>query len=185
MADNKDDKAAAGAAKPEAPAGPKMILGMTIPVLALVAVNLLMMLAGLGYIIFVSLLYTPNPITDEVATQEISKNAAKKAGADGNIHIEPLSALTINLKVISGGKNHFATVTAAVECSNEECIQQVKAYKTKIEDLVQDKISTKSFTELNALETRFRLRHEILEEANTYITEGTITNIYFDEFVIQ
>lgn len=184
MADKEEKTEAA------APAGPKMIMGMTIPVLAFALINLLTMLGGLGYIVFASLLYHPKPILDEQVVAEIAKKAEKKAAADatagdGDIHVEAFSEMTVNLKGVTGGKDHFATIEPALECTNAACIEQVKEYKAKIEDLIQSKISTKSFTELGALETRFRLRHEIIQEINSFITAGAVTNLYFTSFVVQ
>ena len=185
MAEEKDKADAAA----EAPAGPKIIMGMTIPVLAFVALNVLTMLGGLGYIVFASLLYKPKPILEEQVVAEISKKVEKKSAADGtgdgDIHVEAFAEMTVNLKGVTGGKNHFATVEPALECSSAGCLAQVKQYKAKIEDLIQTKIASKSFTELGALETRFRLRHEIIQEINTFITDGAVTNLYFTSFVVQ
>jgi flagellar basal body-associated protein FliL len=185
MAEKEPEPAAA-----EAPAGPKMIMGMTIPVLAFVLLNVLTMIGGLGYITFTSLLYKPKPILEEQVVSEISKKADKKSSADAksgdsDLQIETFSEMTINLKGVTGGKNHFATIEPALECSNSACMSQVKDYKAKIEDLIQSKISAKSFTELGALETRFRLRHEIIQEINVFVTEGAVTNLYFTSFIVQ
>jgi flagellar FliL protein len=182
----KDEKTEAADA---APAGPKMIMGMTIPVLALAVVNLLTMLGGLGYIVFAMILYKPKPILEAQVVAELSKKADKKAAkdaADGDgVYVESFPEMTVNLKGVTGGKNHFATVEPALECSNAACQAQVKEYTAKVQDLIQSKLASKSFTELGALETRFRLRHEIIQEINTFITEGAVTNLYFTSFVVQ
>lgn len=183
MADEKKDEAAAAAAM-----GPKTIMGMTIPVLALIAANLIVMLGGVGYIVYVGMVYKPKPITEAQVVAEVTKKIEKKtanAETDGDIHVEAFSEMTVNLKTGAGGKNHYATIEPAIECSNAACVDQVREFKAKIEDLIQTKIASKSFTELNALETRFRLRHEIIQEMNTFITEGAVTNLYFTNFVVQ
>lgn len=188
MADDK--KEAEATAEAAAPSGPKLIMGMPLPIFGFLVLNALVMLGGFGYIFYVSMIYKPKPILEEQAVTEITKKVDKKSAASdasggAGVFIEQFQEMVVNLKVGVGSKSHFANIEPAIECSNAACIDQVKEYRARLEDLVQTKIASKSFTELNALETRFRLRHEFIQEANTFITAGAVTNLYFTSFLVQ
>ena len=195
MADEKKDAAAAApAATPaaggeaEAPAGPKLIMGLPLPLFAFTAVNLLAMIGGIGYIIWVSLIYQKPPITEEYASQDIQKTLEQKV-ADHEVNAQeilvPLSEMTILLKTARGGKSHYITVKAFLSCPSQDCADQAKALKAKADDAIQTAFSARSFTELSQLETKFRIKHEIITKVNSFLKDTAITDLYFEEFIVQ
>jgi flagellar protein FliL len=183
MADEK--VAAEGGA--EAPAGPKLIMGMPLPIFILIAVNSLVMIGGIGFVYYVKFVHKPPMVTEEKVVAEIKKKVEKTAAAEdpNAIFTENFAEMTINLRTTPGGANHYATVEVALECNSEVCLGQVKSNKTKIEDAIRMGVSGKSFTELNSLETKFRLKHELLKQINTYLKNTTVTNLYFTNFIVQ
>jgi flagellar FliL protein len=182
MADEKADEAK----KEEAPAGPKVILGMPMPQFLFVVVNTLVMLGGLGFIVWASLLYKKPAITDEQVVHEIEKKAEEpKLQVGDGFFAESYSEMTITLKGQQGGKNHYATVQVSLVCGSEECLSQVKANKAKIEDAIQTGISSRTYTELGSLEVKFRVKHEIMGKVNSFLKGTAIIDVLFTDFLIQ
>ncbi len=184
MADEKPAADASADKEKEAPAGPKMIMGMPLPQFAFVAGNLLVMLGGLGFIVWASLLYKKPAITETQVVQKITKEATKVQVGDG-FFAESYPEMTITLKSPQGGKNHYATVEVTLICGSESCFQQVKANKAKIEDAIQTGISSRSYTELGSLEVKFRVKHEILGKVNSFLKDAAIVDVLFTSFLVQ
>lgn len=173
----------------EAEAGPKLIMGMTVPVLALVALNFLVMSGGVGYIYYIRLVYKPPVITESVTKAEIKKTVEaeekKRLGADGEFRLISLPEMNINLRSRVGGRNHYATVTIGLKCNNDACMQQVKTLRVKLEDAIQTLIASRSYAELTMSEASYRLKHEITKTVNSIIEEGTVTDTFFSDYTIQ
>ncbi len=184
-----DDKAAAGGdekKEAEVPAGPKIILGLPLPQFLFVAVNLLVMLGGLGYIIQVSLLYKKPAITDEQVVAEVQKKETKLKELVGDgFFVESYPEMTVTLRSQSGGKAHFATVEISLVCGAETCLNQVKANKAKIEDAIQTVLGSRSYTELGSLEVKFRVKHEIMERVNSLLSDTAVLDVLFPAFLVQ
>lgn len=180
MADPKDEKAE----KEEAPAGPKKIMGLPLPLFGFVAGNVLVMLGGLGFIVWASLIYKKPRITNEQVVQEVKKAAAPKEAPTAFL-TETYAESTITLRGLQGGKNHYATVETVVVCGTDECLAQVKGNKAKIEDAIQSSLSARSYAELNSLEMKFRVKHEILTKVNSFLKGTAATDLLFTTFVVQ
>jgi flagellar basal body-associated protein FliL len=168
----------------EAPAGPKLILGMPMPQFAFVAANLLVMLGGVGYIAWASLIYQKPAITETQAVTEITKTVNTEAPAEG-FFVENYSEMTITLRGQRGGKNRFVTVEVSLVCASEICQSQLQANKAKVEDAIQSTLANRSYTELGSLEVKFRVKHELMERVNSFLRDTAITDVLFTNFVVQ
>lgn len=181
-----DEKSPDGAKKEEAPAGPKLIMGMPLPTVIFAAVNVLVMGAGLFFIIQAALLYKKPPITEAQAVKEIQKKEEKAPIVLGDgFFTESYAETTITLRGQRGGKNRYATVEVSVVCGSEECLRQVKGNKAKVEDAIQTAVGSRSYTELSSLETKFRVKHEILTAINGFLEKTAALDILFTNFVVQ
>lgn len=181
-----EKEAAEKDAKEEAPAGPKMIMGMTIPVLAFVAVNVLVTLGATGFVVYASLLYKKPAITEEQVSHEVTKAEVKKAAEVGEDFL-PVSyaEMTITLRGQAGGKSHYATIETTIVCGSEACKAQVEENRAKVEDAIQSALGARSFTELSSLETKFRVKHEILNKVNSFLKNTAAVDLLFTNFLIQ
>lgn len=180
------DEKAPAEGKEEAPKGPKMILGMPLPQFAFVAVNVLVMLGGMGFIVWASLLYKKPAITDGQVVAEIQKKVeAPKLQVGDGYFAESYAEMTITLKSPQGGKNHYATVEVSLVCGSEECLRQVKENKAKIEDAIQNGLSSRSYAELGSLEVKFRVKHEIQGKVNSFLKDTAIIDVLFTSFLVQ
>lgn len=172
--------------KDEAPAGPKMILGMPMPQFLFVVINTLVMLGGLGFIVWASLLYKKPAITDAQVVQEIVKKAEepKIQIGDGSF-FESYPEMMITLKGQQGGKIHYVSVEVAIRCGTEECLNQVKGNKAKIEDAIQTAISSRTYTELGSLDVKFRVKQDIMTRVNSTLKDTAIADVLFTSFLVQ
>jgi len=172
----------------EAPKGPKLIMGLPLVIFIFLALNVVIMLGGTGYIVWAMLLFKKPPITNTQVVTEIQKKVEKKLPSvvsNGELFIENYAEMTVNLRSQTGGKNHYATVEVSLACATENCQNQVKGIKAKVEDTVQSAIAARSYTELNSLETKFRLKHEITQKVNSFLKDAAIVDVYFQNFVVQ
>jgi flagellar basal body-associated protein FliL len=179
-----DEKAPAEAVKDEAPAGPKMIMGMALPTFLFVAVNVVVMAGAFGFIVQASLFYKKPAITDAQATAEIQR-AEKKIVTGDEVIAVSYPEMTVTLRGEQGGKTHYATLEASVICGSEACKEQVDENKAKIQDAIQTVMSARSYTELISLETKFRVKHEILNMVNSFLKETAAVDLLFTSFLVQ
>lgn len=180
------DEKAAAPADAAAPAGPKLIMGMPLPAFLFVVVNVLVMLGALGFIVHASLLYKKPAITDEQATAEITKVEKKKVVETGDeVLVISYPETTITLRGEQGGKTRYATVESAIVCGSEECQSQINENKAKVQDTIQTVMSARSYTELTSLETKFRVKHEILNQVNAFLKDTAAVDFLFTSFLIQ
>lgn len=178
MADPKDEKEVA------APAGPKKILGLPLLTFIFVAVNVLVMAGGVGYITWASLLYKKPRITNEqVVKEEIKK--VEKPEVTAGIFTETYPESTITLRGTQGGRLRYVTVETVLLCPTAVCLDQVKANKAKVEDAIQSSLSSRSYQELGTLEVKFRVKHEVLSKVNSFLTNTAVTDILFTTFLVQ
>lgn len=178
MADEKANEEAAP------PAGPKIILGLPLPKFIFVALNVLVMLGGLGFVVWASLLYKKPVITDAQVVKEVTKKAPTEAIPEG-IFIENYPEMTITLRSQQGGINRYATVEVSMLCGSQSCLDQVKANKAKVEDAIQTALSSRSYAELGSLEVKFRVKHEIAGRVNSFLQNAAVVDVLFTNFIVQ
>ena len=173
-------------AKDEAPAGPKLIMGMGIPAFAFVAANVLVSVGATAFIVHASLLYKKPAITEEQVSHEVTRTEQKKA-ADVGDGFFPVSygEMTITLRGQQGGKTHYATIETTLVCGTEACKAQVEENKAKVEDAIQTAMGARSFAELSSLETKFRVKHEILNKVNSILKGTAALDLLFTNFLVQ
>jgi flagellar FliL protein len=184
MADEKAEKKEGK--EGEAPAGPKKILGMPMLQAILVLGNVLIVLAGFGFIVWASLIYKKPAITEPQAVKEIVKKVEKGAETTGEgVFTETYQEMTITLDSQKGGRNRYATVEVVLLCGSEECLSQVKGNRAKIEDAIQTTISTRSYAELSSLEVKFRVKHELVGKVNSFLQGVAVVDVLFTNFIVQ
>lgn len=181
-----EKEAAEKDAKDEAPAGPRLIMGMGIPAFAFVALNALVSVGATAFIVHASLFYKKPAITEEQVSSEVAK-AEKKAAAEMGDGFFPVgyAEMTITLRGQQGGKSHYATIEATLVCGSEACKAQVEENRAKVEDAIQTALGARSFTELSSLETKFRVKHEILNKVNSFLKNTAAVDLLFTNFLVQ
>ncbi len=173
----------------EAPRGPMMIMGQSLPVFLLIVLNVICVSGGLGYIYYMKKVYK-SPIVKERQELEKIRAAARKEreallAVDGQVRILRLPEMNVNLRTQVGGKNHYANFAVALACNNQVCMDELKVFRAKIEDEIQTLVGTRSFNELSMGESIYRLKHSITKKVNSVIREGTVTDTFFYSYLVQ
>ena len=118
---------------------------------------------------------------------------AKKEGAEGEENAEdpatqigpkfPLDTMIVNLADTGG--NRYVRLTMELELSAMELDTELKARSSQIKDAMLMTISTRTLADINSAEGKNSLRNDIIAKVNGLVQTGTVSNIYFTEFVIQ
>jgi flagellar basal body-associated protein FliL len=180
MAEEKKEAEAA------APSGPKKLLGLPMGQAILVLLNVVVVLGAVGFIGKVALTTKKPPITEEQVQKEITKDLKKTEEAVGiGFYLESYPETVVTLRGQQGGKPRFASVELSVVCGSEICLEQVKANKAKIEDIIQTVFSARTYTELKSLDVKFRVKHEILSKSNSLLKGTAATDVLITNYLLQ
>ena len=111
-----------------------------------------------------------NSTTDEGSTQSMGP-------------IFPLETFIVNLADPNG--NRYLRVTMKLELKSDEETEQVERRLPQIRDGILMILPTKKYTDINSVEGKTVLRDQIMAGINNQLKKGSVTNIYFTEFVVQ
>jgi len=95
----------------------------------------------------------------------------------------PLENFIVNL-ADPGGKRYLST-RIVLELDNKESLPSLEKKVPEIRDRILMILPTKTFKEIQSVEGKVAIRGELINALNKTLNEGKITNIYFQEFVIQ
>ncbi len=92
---------------------------------------------------------------------------------------------TFIVNLADKGGRRFLRVTMDLELKDESLAEQIDKRLSRIRDSILMIIPTNRFEDINSVEGKIALRDEIMTKLNSFLKDGSITNIYFVEFVIQ
>ena len=128
----------------EAPAGPKLIMGMPLPVFLFVVLNVVVIGGAFYFIVNASLIYKKPAITEEQAAAEVTKAEKKKAVTTGEeILTISYPEMTITLRGEQGGKTRKisdATIEAAITAEIRLILQGIKPNETLLEFMIREPV---------------------------------------------
>jgi flagellar basal body-associated protein FliL len=116
------------------------------------------------------------------------RGAAAKAPSHGLAKAEvgpmiKLSPLIINLKEEAG--THYVKTTIVLELARNEGVEEVEKRKSSVTDTIILAVSDKRLEDLKPVESKERLKQELLASVNQHFESKKIKQIYFDEFLYQ
>jgi len=97
--------------------------------------------------------------------------------------VHTLTTFVVNL-ADRGGSRYLRT-TLDLELTDEAAVEEVKQRLPQIRNAVLMIIPSKTSKEIKTTEGKTTMRDEIMEKLNSFLKNGSVTNIYFTEFVIQ
>lgn len=175
MAEN--EKAEAATEESAAPGKKKSPLML---IIIIVVVGLLV--GGGGAVTMMFLRGGADDGADEQAEQTGDAEAGKaKPNTLGPV--VPLDTFVVNLAG-AGGRNYLK-VDISIELSAEKLSEEITNKLPKIRDTIILVLSTKTFEEIKTSQGKVVLKDELLARLNSYLTSGTVQNLYFTSFVIQ
>ncbi|MBC7691077.1 MAG: flagellar basal body-associated FliL family protein [Methylotenera sp.] len=188
-------------AKPAA--APSQSGGSKLP-LILALVNTVVVLAGLGTLVYTRVLYKKPPITEDGAREELEKKlaaSAKKAKAvKALIKFEPM---TVNIKATQSSapqaagappapsKMHYVNVGFFLEIRDSDDESLIADIKPKFLDKLLQTLGNMNYEELTTVQGRYILRTKIVNLINQLANAGqknadpVATQVYFTDFVVQ
>lgn len=79
----------------------------------------------------------------------------------------------------------YLKLKVELELSSEETRVEVDKRMPQFKDTILTLLSSKTYGDVSSLEGKLQLRAEIISMLNQYLISGSITNIYFTEFIVQ
>ena len=109
---------------------------------------------------------------------------------DGNVQAKQkptpsysLGAIVVNLAETDGRR--YLKAAIEVEPNGSKNLKEIEARRSQLVDLSIGLLSSKSLTDVTAIEGREKIKKELLERMNAELGGEKISRIYFVEFVVQ
>ena len=125
-------------------------------------------------------------LADEKGTKEgIEEKESNEKGKNrdqrrGNY---PLDSFIVNLA--DPGGRRYLNIRIVLEFDDKEFAESLGKKVPQIRDKILMILPTKTFQEIQSVEGKNSLRATIIAELNNIVQETKITNLYFQEFVVQ
>ena len=113
--------------------------------------------------------------TEEVAGKEEAKVKIKTL----------LSMETFVVNLADPGGKRYLRVTISIEIDDQDFMEETKKSVPQMRDKVLMILPTKTFKVIRTSSGKDALRKEIIDQLNPLLKKCKITNLYFQEFVIQ
>jgi flagellar protein FliL len=176
----KEDRVAEEKAKaPEATAPAKAAGQKPILLIVLVVVNMMVVL-GVGFMVWKSK-QTPPPTIDQIVAGEKQQVEHDKAATEEVGKVIPLETFIVNLANSKGRK--VLKVNMELEVAGTDIVQEIDNRKAQIRDFIIIILSVKTYEQISTKEGKDDLRTEIKDKVNSFLSKGKITNVYFTELI--
>ncbi len=134
---------------------------------------------GAGFYVLWSKVSPQDPQTEEVQDENAE-------GEDDQDQIRPVHSLdTFVVNLADRGGTRYLRASMDLELSSEETTAEVQKRLPQIRDAILTIVPAKTTKDIRTIEGKTALRDEIMTKLNSFIKTGSITNIYFTEFVVQ
>jgi flagellar FliL protein len=118
-------------------------------------------------------------------TSFFSSQAEKVPENNSEVIRSVYSLDTFIVNLADKGGRRFLRVTMDLELKDESLAGEIDKRLSQIRDSILMIIPTKRFEDINRVEGKIALSDEIMTKLNSFLKDGSITNIYFVDFVIQ
>lgn len=148
----------------------------------IVLIVLVLILGGGGFAAWSYLGIAKAPQTQGGGDPDKTKTAATEETAR---EICPLDSFIVNLMDKSAATKRYLKVTMALEVGGEPSKAKVEKHKTQLRDTIILLLSSQGFQDISTVEGKLGLKQEVLARVNQILGPGTVSRIYFTEFVVQ
>jgi len=140
---------------------------------------LFMALMGTGFFILWKKVSPPDP---QVKLED-EKGDEKKEDEDVVRPVHPLDTFVVNLR--DRGITRYLRIGIVLEMTSDEAVTEVEERLSQVRDAILMKIPTKTSKGVQTVEGKRALCDEIMLDLNYLLKNGSVTNIFFTEFIIQ
>jgi len=153
--------------------------------LIIVIVLVLVILGVLGGAAYMMFLKPKPEETEQTAGKKKKAVPKKKEAASSEIGVlYPFETFIVNMA--DSGGTRYLKVTLQVELDQtEKLVEAMDKRKPQLRDAVLTVLATKRYEEVSSAQGKLILKQEIIRRVNSLVSEGSITNVYFTEFVAQ
>jgi flagellar FliL protein len=95
----------------------------------------------------------------------------------------PLEVFVVNIK--DHDRDRYLKVEAQLQLSSPAVGEEIEKRLPQVRDAIISLLASKSFEEVRSMEGKNFLREELLLRVNALLRAGTVTAVYFTEFVVQ
>ncbi|SPD72694.1 putative Flagellar protein FliL [uncultured Desulfobacterium sp.] len=139
--------------------------------------SLTVIMGGCFYVLW-SKVMPPDP-----QTENKQKKIIQSGKLGENRVIFPLESIVVNLADIDDQK--YLRMSIVLELTNEDTKKEASSRLPLIRDIIFKIVPHKMSKDLITLSGRISLCEEIMDNLNLIFKSGSITNIYFTEYIIQ
>jgi flagellar FliL protein len=153
-------------------------------ILIIAAAFLFMGMIGGGFFLMWSkmsatLAQVQNPQEEKAAQEEEPK-------PEEQVTIGPIYKLeTMIVNLADQGGKRYLRITMELELSAPELTAEIDKRLPQLRDAILMILPTKTYAEIGSTEGKIALRDELIAKLNSFLKTGTVTTIYFSEFVVQ
>ena len=95
----------------------------------------------------------------------------------------PLETFLVNLAGSRGRR--LIKLSMELEVEDKESQEEIDHLRPKIRDIIIILISSKSYEEMSNPEGKEKLRNEIRDQVNLFLSKGKIMDVYFTQFIFN
>ena len=150
----------------------KLIVFIVIPAI------LVSVIGGVCFVVWKKTSFFSSQTEKEPESEKVPENNSEVIRS-----VYSLDTFIVNLAA-KGGRR-FLRVTMHLELKDESLAGEIDKRLSQIRDSILMILPTKRFEDINSVEGKIALRDEVMIKLNSLLKDGSITNIYFVEFVIQ
>lgn len=134
---------------------------------------------GAGFFVMWSKISTMGP-PEEPAVEE-ARAEVPKIEKTGPLH--PLETFIVNLA--DEGGNRYLRVTMTLEVKDDSVIEAIQKGLPQVRNAVLMILPAKKYEDIHTIEGKKTLRDQLLDNLNELMAPGSVTDIFFTEFVVQ
>jgi flagellar protein FliL len=118
--------------------------------------------------------------------QANEKAEAEAAQAEQEAKVGPLYKMeTLIVNLADQGGKRYLRLTMEWELSGVEAIQEIDKRMAQLRDAILMILPAKQYADISSAQGKIDLRDELIARMNSILRQGSVTNIYFTEFVVQ
>lgn len=144
----------------------------------IIVFSVLTLIMSGGFYFLWSKVNPPDPQIDSQYKIEISKGKAEEQRI-----FFPLESFVVNLA--DDDEQRYLRMSIVIELTNEEVRQEVTSKLSLIKDCVLKVVPQKKSKDIMPASGRLALSEEVMDNLNLLLKNGSVSNIFFTEYMIQ
>lgn len=158
---------------------------MSTKVLIIVLAVVVLVLGAMGGGFF--LMWTKmNATIVQVQMQNSEDGSEEEQPVEDEVAMGPVYKMdTMIVNLADQGGKRYLRVTMELELSGPEVLEEIGTRLPQLRDQILMVLPSKTYTDIGTTEGKIALRDELITKMNGLLKKGTVTTIYFTEFVVQ